>query len=315
MVAVPGATAVTTPVDVTVATDASLVDQRTTRPTRGLPDASSGCASSCAACPTTSDCEDGFTWTEATGTADTVTDAGALLPSAEAVMSAPPGESAVTRPLALTVAIPGLLLDQVIGRSARALPAPSRASAVNWKLSSTYSDRLAGETCTVATGVAVTVTSAKPLRPPALAATCTVPSFRAWTTPSAVIVAISRFSLDQCTGRSINMVPEGSSTCAVRPRLAPTATVEVGGEMTIDCTAWPTGSSRSPPHDDTNAITTAGRRRRTRDDQATAGWARDQAMDIAPTIPRRPRVATGFASQAGGRVRWSVMTASGVVRR
>src|SRR5688572_5664094 len=44
MTAVPTLCAVTEPVDVTVATDALLVDQSTTRPTNGLPSASSGCA-------------------------------------------------------------------------------------------------------------------------------------------------------------------------------------------------------------------------------------------------------------------------------
>ena len=105
-------------------------------------------------------------------------------------MMAPPGDNAVTSPVALTVATPSLLLVQVTGRPVNNVPLRSRTCALNWKLSSTSSALLPGTICRVATGMAVTVICAKPLRPLVLAATCTVPSLRAVTTPNSETVAI-----------------------------------------------------------------------------------------------------------------------------
>ena len=159
-----------------MATAALLVNQSTTRAMSGLPSASIGCACNCAVCPSIRLSDGGWTSIDATGIAVTVTEAGVLFPSDVALMMAPPGASAVTLPEALTVATRSLLLDQVMGRSASTFPPASRASAVNWKLSSTTIAVLPGETNTVATGVEVTVICARPLRPPVLAAICTVPT-------------------------------------------------------------------------------------------------------------------------------------------
>src|SRR5688572_11275227 len=248
MVALPGECAVTTPVDVTVATLGRFVDHITTRPVSGLPATSSGCACSCAVWPSISDCEVGVTRTDATGMADTVTDAWSVFPSEEAVMMAPPGASAVTVPFALTVATPSLLLLQVIGRPVRIPPDAALVSAVNWKLSSTNSDLLPGVTRTLATGIAVTVTCAMPLRPPVLAATWTVPIFRAVTRPPLDTVAIASSSDAQCTGRVNIAFPVSSSTCAARATCAPTATVERGGVTITLSTAPDSGPVESLLH-------------------------------------------------------------------
>src|SRR5215207_3193319 len=81
IVAVPGAIAVTSPVDDTLATPAALVDHNTVRPARASPPASRGSAVSCVVCPTTSGLEPGATKTDATGTVETPIVATALLPS------------------------------------------------------------------------------------------------------------------------------------------------------------------------------------------------------------------------------------------
>src|SRR6187200_1286440 len=108
IVAVPGAIAVTSPVDDTLATPAALVDQTTVRLANTCPAASRGSAVSCVVCPTTSELEPGATATDATGTVETVIVATAFLPSLVAVMIALPDASPVTTPAALTLATAGL---------------------------------------------------------------------------------------------------------------------------------------------------------------------------------------------------------------
>src|SRR3954470_22563501 len=116
IVTVPAATAATIPVDVTVATSGRFDDHVTVRPLSGCPDASRGCASRSTVCPTTSVAELGLTAIEAIGVGDTVTAPTPLLPSTVAVMTALPGESAVTPPLPFTFATLGRLELQATGR-------------------------------------------------------------------------------------------------------------------------------------------------------------------------------------------------------
>src|SRR6478672_2594244 len=110
IVAVPGAIAVTSPVDDTLATLGALVDHDTARPARGCPDPSRGSALSCVVCPTTRSLPLGVIATEETGTDDTVIDEPADFPSLAAVMIALPAVSAVTSPALLTVATVALLV-------------------------------------------------------------------------------------------------------------------------------------------------------------------------------------------------------------
>src|SRR5205823_5816968 len=153
IVAVPSATAVTKPVDVTDATVGALDVQVTCRPRSTLPLASLRVATSCWLRPTTTVRLSGATATDATGAVDgavvpvaildrspntafafsaprnatswksytvpgggrgaTVIVAAPLRPLLVAVMVADPGATAVTRPVAVTVATPVLLLDHL----------------------------------------------------------------------------------------------------------------------------------------------------------------------------------------------------------
>src|SRR5690349_6781889 len=88
MIAVPAASAVTSPVPFTVATLPLLLAHVTTRPVKTFPFASLGVALSWTVCPTTILAVAGVTVTEATGTLFTVTAAVPLLPSLLAVIVA-----------------------------------------------------------------------------------------------------------------------------------------------------------------------------------------------------------------------------------
>lgn len=108
IVAVPDATAVTTPDVVTVAILLSLVDQSMTRPLSVLPLASYVAAVSVTEVPVASCDVAGVTVTDATGAgagAVTVICALPVFPSLVAVIVAVPAAFAVTTPLALTVAV------------------------------------------------------------------------------------------------------------------------------------------------------------------------------------------------------------------
>src|SRR5689334_7649766 len=170
IVAVPAAIAVTSPVDETLATLGALVDHATARPARTWPDPSRGSALSCVVCPTTRSLAFGVTTTAATGTDVIVIVATADLPSLDPVMIALPAASAVTSPLALTLATVALLVANVTGRPGSSLPCASSVWAVIWTVWPTSRSRLVGESLTLATGVGLTVTSAIAVLPSAVAA-------------------------------------------------------------------------------------------------------------------------------------------------
>src|SRR6266566_602375 len=113
MLAVPAASAVTSPLPFTVATPGASLDQVIVRPESGLPLAWSGVAVSCWVPPTTIVAAVGLTVSDATGIV-TVTAAVALLPSLVAVTFAEPAATAVTSPLASTVATPAASVDHVM---------------------------------------------------------------------------------------------------------------------------------------------------------------------------------------------------------
>jgi hypothetical protein len=81
-----------------------LLAQATARPVSGVPTESLVAAVSCCVPPTLSVAVLGLTATVATGTSVTVRAALALFPSLAAVIVAEPGATAVSRPLALTLA-------------------------------------------------------------------------------------------------------------------------------------------------------------------------------------------------------------------
>src|SRR5436190_1469948 len=115
MVTLPADWPVTRP-PVTLATDVLPLDQTTTRPVSRPPAESLTTAKTCWVPPTRTLADAGLTVTEATGTVVTVIAAVPLLPSLVAVIVADPASTAVTRPVALTVATPGALLAQFTER-------------------------------------------------------------------------------------------------------------------------------------------------------------------------------------------------------
>ena len=97
------------------------------------------------------------------GAAGTVTVADPVTPSLVAVIVALPPATAVTDPEADTVAIAGVLEDQVTSRSFSAPPRASRNAAVSCAFFPMASVSVAGVTATLATGTALTVTAAEAL--------------------------------------------------------------------------------------------------------------------------------------------------------
>src|SRR5207245_350076 len=160
MVADPGDTAATSPVPLTVATPLLSLAQLIVRPESTLPLASLSVAVSCTVCPTGALAVAGLTDTVATGTTVTAMLALPLLPSLVAVIVVEPGDTAVTSPVALTVATAALLDVQVTVRPVKELPPASlRIVASCWVLPATTL-AVAGLTDTVATGAGTVGTAA-----------------------------------------------------------------------------------------------------------------------------------------------------------
>src|SRR5216117_415217 len=109
----------------------------------------------------------GLTVTDATGTGTAATAIAAVppRPSLVAVIVALPTATAVTSPLALTLATAGALLAHVTTRPDSGLPLASFGVAVSWTVCPTMMLAVAGLTVTEATGTTVTVTAAVPLCP------------------------------------------------------------------------------------------------------------------------------------------------------
>ena len=116
MIAVPGATDVTNPLDETVATPGLSEAQAMDRPDNGFPPASNVVAVACVVWPATTEEAARETLTDATGSWVTVTVAVACFVSLTAEMVATPRETADTSPLAETVATPGASVLQSIVR-------------------------------------------------------------------------------------------------------------------------------------------------------------------------------------------------------
>ncbi len=168
MVAAPGAIAVTKPVTSTTAMAASLVPQNTVRPVSGAPLRSSVAALSCTDAPTSRLGAVGVICTLATERATTVTSAVALRPSMLAAMRAVPVATAVTRPVAETVATALSLLDHCTERSDSSRRSTSRANACSACVAPSLSVNCSDDSVTAATGVSTglgAVMSEMPLHP------------------------------------------------------------------------------------------------------------------------------------------------------
>src|SRR6266568_4718312 len=214
MLAVPAASAVTSPLPFTVATPGASLDQVIVRPESGLPLASSGVAVSCWVPPTTIVAAVGLTVSDATGIV-TVMAAVALLPSLVAVTFAVPAATAVTSPLASTVATPAASVDHVMTRPVRTLPSASWSVAVICCVAPTPTVAAVGLTLTDATGAGFTVMAALPPFPSLVAVIFAAPGATAVTRPAFETVATAGLSLDHVTIRPLNRLPLASYRLAV----------------------------------------------------------------------------------------------------
>ena len=229
MVAVPASTAVTLPLLLTVATEASLEDQ-----VIDLSVAFSGrtVAIRLAVSPFGSSRVVGDTVTEETCTLCTETAQVAVLwpSSVVTVMVAFPAFTAVTTPFWSMVATEGLLEDQVIFLFV-ALEGVNTAETV--VTSSTPIERVEGEMATLFTG-AIIVKSHMPFFPPQDAIMATRPACLAVTTPFSSTVAFAGFNEDQVTVLSVAF---SGYTVALSVTVSPSLRVCVAGETTTEVTS------------------------------------------------------------------------------
>src|SRR5205823_3218094 len=229
IVAVPATLPVTSPLELTVATEVLLLDQLTVRPDSGLPLASLGVAVSCTVEPTDTVAEGGATATEATGTCTTVMADVPLCPSLVAVIVAVPATLPVTSPLELTVATVVLLLTQATARPDSGLPLPSFGVAVSWTVLPSLTDADAGVTATETTGTNVTVMAEVPFFPSDVAVIVADPAPTPVTRPLPVTLATPALLLVQLTERPDSGVPFASLGVATSCTVPPTVTFAVAG--------------------------------------------------------------------------------------
>jgi hypothetical protein len=215
IVADPADTPVTTPLAETVATPGALLDQVIVRPVSTLPAESLVIALSCVVAPTLRLSELGDTATVATATRFTVTDAAPLFPSLVAVMVTDPAATAVTMPLAETIATAGALLDHVTMRPVSTLPAESVVTAPSCTVFPIVMLVLGGVTLTELTGTTVTVMVAVPLLPSLVAVIVAEPADTADTNPLLDTVVTPGALLDQLIDRPVSVLPAASLSAAV----------------------------------------------------------------------------------------------------
>src|SRR5512142_48541 len=222
---------VTTPVDETVATVASLVLHAIVRPVRTFPFASFVTAVSCTVLPTSIVALEGVTVTLATGTGRIVTDAVPDTPSAVAVIVTAPVSTAVTTPLDVTVALAGLLeLHETVRDTVFPFTSFTVAvSVVDWPTIIVVDE---GVTVTLPTGAKVTFTVDVPLLPSLVAVIVTVPAATPVTAPVGETVATPGLLVDHATTRPVSTLPLASLTVAVSVIVCPTDT-DAGDGVTV----------------------------------------------------------------------------------
>jgi len=229
IVAVPAATAVTTPVDATVATFVLSESHEMERSTTTVPFTSVTTAVSVVVPGTPMVAVAGLTVTVATGAAATVTADVPLFPSLVAVIVAVPTLIPVTRPVAETDATVALLEPHVITRPVRTVPFASFVVAVNCLVAPATTLAVAGATVTVAT-CAETTTVAVPLLPSDVAVIVAVPGATAVTTPVVETVAIA-VPLDvHVTTLLVTTVPAVSFTVIDNVAVSPVKRDALAGE-------------------------------------------------------------------------------------
>lgn len=247
---VPALTDVTSPEAFTVATPVFEDAHVITRPVSVMPLASRVTALACVVAPATSEFAPSVTLTVATGAgggAVTVSATDPVLPSLVAMMFAVPTPTAVTAPLAVTVATFVLEVDQVTVRPFNTTPSASRVIAVACVVPPVCSDVAPSAAVTVATGAgggAFTVTDAVPLRPSLVAVIVAVPGDAPVTTPLADTVATDAFDDVNSTTRPVSVLPAASRTSATACVVAPTISVDAPSES--DTLATGAGDTVTP---------------------------------------------------------------------
>src|SRR5947208_6794192 len=159
-----------------------------------------------------------------------------LLPSLVAVMDAEPAATPLTRPLALTVATAGLLLDHVTTRPFSVLPAESFVTAESCWVPPTTIVAAAGLTVTEATGTTITVIAAVLLLPSLVAVIVAEPAATPVTKPLLLTVATAVLLFDHVTTRPVRVPPAESLVTAESCRVPPTAMVADAGLTVTDAT-------------------------------------------------------------------------------
>ena len=178
-------------------------------------------ADSCAVPPTGRVEVAGDTVTDATGTgagALTVMADVPLLPSLEAVIVALPAVTAVTNPVAETVATAVLLELQLMTRPVSTALLASRVTADSCAVPPIWSVELAGDTVTDATGTggcAVTVSAAVPLIPSLVAVIVVLPALIAEMAPVDDTVPTAALEVCQVAARPERIFPLASLRVAV----------------------------------------------------------------------------------------------------
>src|SRR3989441_3339911 len=236
IVAVPATTPPTSPLPLTVATDALLVAHVTSRPPSGVPLASFGVAVSCAVPPTGTLAVAGPTATDATGTTLTVIAAEPDWPSLVAVIVAVPATTPPTSPLPFTVATDALLVAHVTTRPPSGVPLASFGVAVSCPVAPTGTLAVAGLSATDATGTALTVIAAEPDFPSPVAVIVAVPAPTPPTSPLPPTVATDALLVAHVTTRPPSGVPFASFGVAVSCVGPPTGRLAVAGLPATDAT-------------------------------------------------------------------------------
>jgi hypothetical protein len=167
--------------------------------------------------------------TELTGAIVMTADIEPLFPSLVAVIVAVPAPTPVIRPAEDTDAIALLLDPHVTTRPVTTVPFRSFRVIDGVAVCATKSGRLGGESVTLPTGTAVTVTVDDPLFPSAVAVIVAVPGATPVTTPEDDTVAVAALLVVHATGRSVTTVPFASFTVAVNDVVWPCTTLGVGG--------------------------------------------------------------------------------------
>src|SRR5690606_287649 len=152
-----------------------------------------------------------------------------------ATICASPLDSAVTRPVALTVATASSSDDQVSDAPAIVCPPPSRTTAPSWVVAPMASSVAPSGEISTDAATCCTVTLTVSAAPPATATIEALPLACAVTTPLAFTLATAAFSDDHATAAPAIVWALASVTAADSAAVAPTAFSEtLAGETTTD---------------------------------------------------------------------------------